>query len=61
GPANRLDAVVALIGGLAELSSLPAALWLLPVLTAAAGLLGRAGTVRGSGRYRGQPVVGVRP
>jgi len=51
----------ALIGGLAELSSLPVALWLLPVLTAVAGLLGRAGTVRRSGRYRGQPVVGVRP
>jgi len=33
----------ALIGGLAELTSLPAALWLLPVLTAVAGLLGRAG------------------
>lgn len=34
----------AMIGGLAELSSLPAALWMLPVLTAAAGLLGRMGT-----------------
>ena len=35
----------ALIGGLAELSSLPAALWVLPILTAAAGVLGRLGTV----------------
>jgi len=36
----------ALIGGLAELSSLPAALWVLPVLTILAGVLGRAGTTR---------------
>lgn len=34
----------ALIGGIAEVTSLPAALWLLPVLTLAAGVLGRAGT-----------------
>lgn len=37
-----------MIGGLAQLSPLPAALWVLPVLTVAAGLLGRLG-VRRSG------------
>lgn len=36
----------ALIGGIAELTSLPAALWLLPVLTLTAGVLGRLGIQR---------------
>jgi len=47
----------ALIGGLAELSSLPAALWVLPVLTVAAGVLGRAGTQSGTGTLSGTGTV----
>ncbi|MBA3251254.1 MAG: hypothetical protein H0T66_13325 [Geodermatophilaceae bacterium] len=38
----------ALVGGIAEVTSLPAALWLLPCLTLAVGVLGRLGTRPGA-------------
>lgn len=50
----------ALIGGIAEASSLPVALWLLPVLTVVAGGLGRLGVQR-SAADRPVPVHGREP
>ncbi len=45
----------AMIGGLAQLSSLPAALWVLPVLTVTAGPLGRLGVRRSAEGFADGP------